>query len=185
MNTPYAFKIGKNSDPEMDGVRGRVGQFVFRTLNGITIVSRRPRKPTSQTRPQRDNRQRFRQATEFAKTEMMDADRKAYYKEIAKKYRLRNAYTAAITAYMNRPETVVRYVDPPPQSQTMAVVKTRLGISRCRIPSNRNPVKRYPMVSSRLAGWKLRVAGVKEIDVSKHPGHGRQQNAPYISCSSP
>ena len=159
MNTPYAFKIGKNSDPEMDGVRGRVGQFVFRRLNDITVVSRRPRKPTSQTRAQRDSRQRFRRATEFAKKEMMNPDRKAYYREMAVKSRLRNAYTAAIAAYMNMSETVIQSTNPTPESHVIKrLVKTHADISRNRIVTNRSPLKRYAMVWSQLAKWKSRGA---------------------------
>ena len=179
MNTAYPYKIGKNSDPAMDGVRGRVGQFVFRRLNGITIVSRRPRRPTSQTEAQRDSRQRFRQATEFAKKEMMNADRKAYYKEMAAKShpRLPNAYTAAIRTYMNRPETVIRCVDVPLVSQTKSAVKTRPGISPNRIPPNRNAVKRYLMVSPRWVAWTSN--GVMRIAARCDPG----QCSPLIFLS--
>jgi hypothetical protein len=100
--------IGINTDGLMDGVTGRVGNFVFRTLNGVTVVSCRPKKPRTESAGQRDNRERFRLASAFAKQELLDPDKLKYYERLLKKRPwLRNAYTVAIKTYMNKQDTVV------------------------------------------------------------------------------
>jgi hypothetical protein len=87
------------------GLSGMVGkQLVFRTWNGKTFLSVAPKKPKKQSPLQKENRSRFKMATVFAKSMMKDPVKKAEYKEIAKKMKLPNAYTAAIAEYMRRPE---------------------------------------------------------------------------------
>jgi hypothetical protein len=87
-----------------EGLSGMLAnRIVFRTFNGKTVVANRPRKPTRQSELQRQNRSRFRDATAFANAAMHDPQKKAYYWEKARKLKLPNAYTAAITDYMRRP----------------------------------------------------------------------------------
>jgi hypothetical protein len=87
------------------GLSGMVGkQLVFRTWNGKTFISVAPKKPKKQSPLQKENRSKFKMATVFAKSMMKDPVKKAEYKEIAKKLKLPNAYTAAITEYMRKPE---------------------------------------------------------------------------------
>ncbi|MBT1702987.1 hypothetical protein [Chryseosolibacter indicus] len=87
------------------GLSGRFGnKFIFKQLRGKTIVARRGKPTTKQSALQRDNRLRFRMATKFAQAMMLDADRKAYYWKMAKEMNLPNAYTAAITEYMRKPQ---------------------------------------------------------------------------------
>lgn len=87
------------------GLSGMVGkQMVFRTWNGKTFISVAPRKPKKQSPLQKENRSRFRNAIAFAKSMMKNPEKKAEYTEIAKKLKLPNAYTAAITEYMRKPE---------------------------------------------------------------------------------
>jgi hypothetical protein len=86
-------------------------RIVFRTFNGKTVVANRPHKPTRQSELQRANRSRFRDATAFAHAAMHDPQKKAYYWEKARKLKLPNAYTAAITDYMRRP-TVIKVETP-------------------------------------------------------------------------
>jgi hypothetical protein len=69
------------------------GMLVFRTLNGKTIISNRPKKPTRESPIQKANRTKFRRATFFAKQMMADPVKKAEYWEIAKKLQLPNAYS--------------------------------------------------------------------------------------------
>jgi hypothetical protein len=60
--------------------------------------------PIKESVKQRTNRDKFREATQFAHLMMEDEDKKLYYKKLAKKLKVPNAYTAAITDYMRKPE---------------------------------------------------------------------------------
>jgi hypothetical protein len=87
------------------GLSGMVGKtVVFRTWNGKTYLSGSPQKPKTQSPIQKENRLRFKMATHYAKNMMKDPLKKEEYKKLAKKMKLPNAYTAAITEYMRRPE---------------------------------------------------------------------------------
>jgi hypothetical protein len=88
----------------IEGFSGRVGEIVFRTYRGKTYFAQRPSKPKIESEGQRNTRTKFKLATQFAKQMMNDAERKAYYAKKAKKLSLPNAYTAAITDYMRKPE---------------------------------------------------------------------------------
>jgi hypothetical protein len=92
------------------GLSGSVGGgMVFRTWNGRTYISTTPSKPKKQSLIQKENRLKFKMATHFAKAMMKDPLKKEEYKKLAKKMKLPNAYTAAITEYMRKPE--IREVD--------------------------------------------------------------------------
>jgi hypothetical protein len=87
------------------GLSGSVGGgMVFRTWNGRTYISTSPSKPKKQSPIQKENRLKFKMATHFAKKMMNDPAKKEEYKKLAKKMKLPNAYTAAITEYMRKPE---------------------------------------------------------------------------------
>ena len=156
MKLKELFKVGKVTNYTLLNMRGLVNGFVFRRLKSGTYISRRPKKPSTQTEGQRLARQRFRQATECAKQEMQLADGRAYYQEISAKdpRRIRNAYTAAIIDYMNRPETVVRNTEPIPEVLQPVEKKCLNKLSKCT-HKNRAPVKRCPIVSARLVRWQL------------------------------
>jgi hypothetical protein len=101
MSIDEFFKVGICTHPLLVGARGMIGnRYVLRQLNGVTVISRRPKKSFSQTAKQKQSRQRFRRATDFAKREMNNPERKEYYKELAVKNQLPNAYTAAIKSYL-------------------------------------------------------------------------------------
>jgi hypothetical protein len=86
------------------GLSGMIGkQIVFRSWNGKTFISVAPKKPKKQSAVQKENRSKFKRATIYAKNMMKDPEKKAEYKDIAKKLQLPNAYTAAITDYMRNP----------------------------------------------------------------------------------
>jgi hypothetical protein len=96
--------ISKNN-PLTKGASGMLGgTLVFRSWNGKTYMSNRPKKPTKESLLQKGNRQKFRLATEFAKRMMKEPARKAEYKQKALELGLTNAYTAAITEYMRKPD---------------------------------------------------------------------------------
>jgi hypothetical protein len=106
------------TNPLIEGLSGMLGQsIVFKNLHGKTIITNRPSPPKKQSEQQKANRSKFRQATYYAKAAMLDAEKKAYYQRKAKKLKLPNAYTAAITDYMrpiklkeiHRTNTVVTY----------------------------------------------------------------------------
>jgi hypothetical protein len=87
------------------GLSGQYGDMIFRQFRGKTFVTPKPSiMPAKQSEKQRDNRAKFKLATEFAKKMMSQTDSKAYYARKAKKLKLPNAYTAAITDYMRKPQ---------------------------------------------------------------------------------
>ncbi|MBT1706194.1 hypothetical protein [Chryseosolibacter indicus] len=90
-----------------EGLSGKFGpKFVFKQLRGKTIVARRSKAVKTQSALQNDNRLRFKKATEYAKAMMLIAEKKAYYWKKAKKQKLPNAYTAAISDYLRKPEII-------------------------------------------------------------------------------
>ena len=98
------------NNPLTRGLSGMFGDIlVFKTLRGKTILANRPRSPRRQSALQRENRLRFREAAQFAKAAMGDPQKKEYYWVKARKLKLPNAYTAAITDYMRKP--VVSKID--------------------------------------------------------------------------
>ena len=77
---------------------------MFRQVRGKTILSGKGSSSRKQSALQRENRQKFKQASRYAKAVMLDADKKAYYWRKAKKLKLPNAYTAALSDYMRKGE---------------------------------------------------------------------------------
>jgi len=87
------------------GFSGMLGEsIVFKQIRGKTIACKRPSKPVTQSKQQKGTRDRFREASEWAKNILLDAEQKAYYKEKARRRKLPNAYTAAIADYMRKPK---------------------------------------------------------------------------------
>lgn len=87
-----------------EGLSGKFGRkFVFKQLRGKTIVARRAKPTTKESALQRENRDRFKKASVYAKAMMLIAERKAYYWTMAKEMKLPNAYTAALSDYMRKP----------------------------------------------------------------------------------
>ena len=84
--------------------------LVFKTFRGKTFVFAPARKPDKrkETAAQRATRATFQQATRWAKTILLNPEKKNYYQERAKTLNLPNAYTAAITDYMQRLSALTR-----------------------------------------------------------------------------
>ncbi|HOX81763.1 MAG TPA: hypothetical protein PLJ60_08290 [Chryseolinea sp.] len=69
-------------------------------MRGKTVVSKRAAKPRMQSAQQRENRNRFKLASEWAKSILLELDKKVYYQKRTRKLKLPNAYTAVIPDYM-------------------------------------------------------------------------------------
>ncbi|MBT1703600.1 hypothetical protein [Chryseosolibacter indicus] len=89
-------------NPTIKGLQGGLGGIMFRQVRNKTIISAKPSAPKKQSEQQRMNRLKFKEATCYAKLMMKDPQKKAYYQHKAKKMRLPNAYTAAITSYLRK-----------------------------------------------------------------------------------
>jgi hypothetical protein len=93
-----------STNPLVNGLSGMLGRtIVFKNLHGKTIMASCPRPPTKQSEQQKINRTKFKQASFWAKGVLKDPLKKEYYQRKAKKLKLPNAYTAAITDYMRNP----------------------------------------------------------------------------------
>jgi len=93
------------------GVRGTVGkQMVFRVWNGKTIFSKYPRRPKSLSDAQKEQINRFREATFYAKSVLSDEDlRRGYAEKAQNSGGGLTAYNVAIADYLNGP--VVRGIN--------------------------------------------------------------------------
>jgi hypothetical protein len=92
----------------VQGIRGKIGNgLILRTIRGKVVASSKPQKTAPQSTLQKENRHRFRLATAYAKAMMLDPEKKSFYQHKAKKLKLPNAYTAAITDYMRKPSIEV------------------------------------------------------------------------------
>jgi hypothetical protein len=104
LNKEFKMAISKNN-PLTHGASGMIGgTLVFRSWNGKTFMYNRPKKPTKESLVQKENRQKFKMASNFAKRMMQDPLKKEEYKQLAKTMNLPNAYTTAVTEYMRKPE---------------------------------------------------------------------------------
>ncbi len=112
-------------NPLVKGLSGMLGRtVVFKNLRGKTILANYPAPVKKRSERQRNNSLRFKEATMYAKRMMLDPERKEYYWKKARKLKLPNAYTAAITDYMRKP--VVTKVDLRPsvgEGQTQIAVE--------------------------------------------------------------
>jgi hypothetical protein len=122
------------------GLSGSLGRLVFRQLRGKTILAGKPDKVTKQSALQRENRVRFKLASAWAKGQMLDADKKAYYWRKAKKLKLPNAYTAAVSDYMRKGE--IKEIDTR-QYKGNACDVIRLKIRKKDFSVNKVEVKLY------------------------------------------
>ena len=87
----------------LTGIKGMLGDMlVFREVKGQTIVSTKPKKPTSRTQKQQEGQERFKKAVAYAKSAMADADTKALY-ATGISSRCSSAHQVAIADYLNGP----------------------------------------------------------------------------------
>ena len=132
--------ISRTNTP-VKGFSGSLGNLVFRQYGDKTILSRKGRTPCKQSIQQRENRDRFKHASTWAKLMMLNADKKAYYAHKAKKLKLPNAYTAAISDYMRKGE--IKEIDTR-QYKGKAGIVIRIKASKKEFAVNKiNVVLRY------------------------------------------
>jgi hypothetical protein len=86
----------------VNGLSGKLGKtLVFKIVRGKTIVCSYTASQKKQTVHQQINRERFKVASAWAKTTLLNLERKEHYHQKAKELKLPNAYTAAIKYYMS------------------------------------------------------------------------------------
>jgi len=88
----------------LQGIRGSIGELVFRSFGGKTVVSARPERSrfSEQSERQRRCRARFKDASLHVKKMLCDPAKKELYRKKAKELNLPNAYTAAVKEYMRK-----------------------------------------------------------------------------------
>lgn len=65
-----------------EGMTGMLGDMlVFKNLRGKTIVCKRPSRPRRQSARQQENRNKFREASAWAKAVLLNPQTKAYYQK--------------------------------------------------------------------------------------------------------
>lgn len=99
--------MATTTNPLLQGMNGVIGGLLFRNVQGRTVVSTyrselsRSQKKRQSTLQQL-NRNRFKEASRYARAMMLNPEMKAYYWQKAKKLKLPNAYTAAIADFMRK-----------------------------------------------------------------------------------
>jgi hypothetical protein len=91
------------NNPLIAKMRGQFGGiFVARQLNGQTVISKMPRKRdrSRETEAQRATYERMRSAGRYAAEMLQDPEKKLFYLAMAKRLKLPNARTAAVTDYL-------------------------------------------------------------------------------------
>ncbi len=91
----------------LEGLRGRVGDLIFREVGGRTVVSRRPTQRREEVRsPQRQRAlTRFQQAVHFAR----EARHRQSYRSLSRVLRARSPYHVALQDFLSDP--VIEGVD--------------------------------------------------------------------------
>jgi hypothetical protein len=90
------------ANPIISHLRGRLGGIVFRQVQGRLVLSNRGYQSKKESVAQKRNRDKFREASWWAKKQLLDPQKKSFYAAKAKKLKLPNAYTAAISEYMRK-----------------------------------------------------------------------------------
>jgi hypothetical protein len=146
------------TNPLIEGLSGMLGQsIVFKNLRGKTIITNRPSSPKKQSELQKANRSKFRQATYYAKAAMLDAEKKAYYQRKARKLKLPNAYTAAITDYM-RP-IKLKEVTRTNTNVTYRIAKRDFDVNRVEIlPALSESMVVNTLIRLNYNEWELRLS---------------------------
>jgi len=122
------------TNPILNGLSGMLGKtIVFKNLRGKTIMANRPSPPQKQSEQQKTNRSKFRDASCWARMILLDPQKKDYYLKKAKKLKLPNAYTAAITDYMRSPRLSDGYHTSNGNATTFHVSKKDFDLKKAEV----------------------------------------------------
>lgn len=90
-------------NPILEGIRGQVGDLVFKRYGDEVVISRKPDTSDIEPTPaQQATRERFRQATLYGKLVMADPDSKALYEAAAKAKGL-PVFSLTVADFFNAP----------------------------------------------------------------------------------
>jgi hypothetical protein len=81
----------------LHGLSGRIGNLLYRQVNGETIVQVYTAPKGARSAAQQQHTHKMRQATQQAKTALNDPAVRAYYESKRKRLNAPNAYVAALT----------------------------------------------------------------------------------------
>jgi hypothetical protein len=132
----------------LEGLRGRVGDLVFREVGGQTVVSRRPSGRNEDVRsPQRERAlTRFQQAVLFAR----EARHRHSYRSLSRVLRAHSPYHVALQDYLSDP--VIERIDDssvgPSGGELVIAVSERIAVRGVRIKMAGLPVKGVPSLES-------------------------------------
>lgn len=95
------------NNPITQGLSGKFGNMiVFRSKGGRTFVSAAPRKSSiAPSEAQKEQQQRFQEATVYAKIATVDPETKEHYEAEARKRNL-SSYNVAVGDFLNAPNIV-------------------------------------------------------------------------------
>lgn len=142
------------------GIRGNMGGLIFRQMNGKTVVSVKPSAPRKQSETQKQNRDKFRKASHWAKHILRtQPEKKSYYQHIAKKLNLPNDYTAAICEYMRKakPKVISR----------SSFVATKNNLLHIQVPKAAFKIRRITAILSDTQGATLAEQTIMKYDREK------------------
>jgi hypothetical protein len=86
----------------MHGASGRVGELLFRQINGKTVVSVYNQPGPKRTRLQQVFNDKMRLAAQHARAAMRDPATRAHYEKKKKRLNVSSAYTAACTDFLRK-----------------------------------------------------------------------------------
>jgi hypothetical protein len=93
------FKLNKM----VESASGKTGNMVFKQVGKTTLFTAAPEFKGETTEKQRVHRERFKRAVSYAKASLADPATKAAYAQSVAGQDFMNAFTAAVTDFMNAP----------------------------------------------------------------------------------
>lgn len=88
--------------PMFEEARGKLGNVVFREVNGKIIASRMPRVSDTPSESQIANRERFKQAAAYGKSALADPEAREYYQAVAESRNM-PIFAVTIADFLNAP----------------------------------------------------------------------------------
>jgi NADH dehydrogenase/NADH:ubiquinone oxidoreductase subunit G len=87
------------------GMSGKLGGIVFRQVAGKTVISQAPEKSKKEaSEKQQKHKEKFQEATIYAKIAVVQEETKELYAKAAKKKKGLSAYNVAVADYLNAPD---------------------------------------------------------------------------------